>query len=171
MALLIALLGLVISGMRQTPPANLDYLIVLGARVNPDGNPSPALQNRLNAAIDYLAANPETIAIASGGQGADEPVSEATCIRDALVAAGVDPDRILVEDQSTSTAENLTFSLALMAVSYTHLGAVIDHVVSHDGVLPERGHDGKEHERSCNQPQHSARGEPALSGDFHGISS
>ena len=124
LALLIALLGLVISGMRQTPPANLDYLIVLGARVNPDGNPSPALQNRLNAAIDYLAANPETIAIVSGGQGADEPVSEAACIRDALVAAGVDPDRILVEDQSTSTAENLTFSLALIDAPDDSVGLV-----------------------------------------------
>ena len=124
LALLAALLGLVISGMRGTPPADLDYLIVLGARVEADGSPSPALRNRLDAAVEYLAANPETAAVASGGQGSDEPVSEAECIRDALVAAGVSPERILLEDQSTSTAENLAFSLALLDSPDASVGVV-----------------------------------------------
>ena len=107
------LLGLVVSGMTQTAPANMDYLIILGARVEQNG-PSPALTRRLNAAMDYLEDSPDTVIIASGGQGSDEPMSEAACIRDELVKRGVSPDRILLEDKSTDTAENIAYSMALM---------------------------------------------------------
>ena len=109
----LALEGLVISGMHATAPANLDYLIVLGARVNQDG-PSPALNRRLNAVMAILDEHPDAVIIASGGQGADEPMSEARCIRDELVKRGVDAERILLEDQSTDTAENIAFSKALI---------------------------------------------------------
>ena len=110
---LCALLALVMSGMTQTAPANMDYLVVLGARVEQDG-PSPALTRRLNAAMDYLEQSPDTIVIASGGQGSDEPMSEAQCIRDELVRCGIAPERILLEDRSTDTQENIAFSMALM---------------------------------------------------------
>ena len=109
----VALMGLVSTGMRQAQPAGLDYLIVLGAHVEADG-PSPALRRRINAALDYLEENPETIIIASGGQGHDEPTTEAKCIRDELVKAGVPESQILMEDQSTSTAENMVFSKELI---------------------------------------------------------
>lgn len=49
--------------------------------------------------------------IASGGQGEDEGISEAECIRRGLVARGVPEERILLESLSTSTRENLRFSL------------------------------------------------------------
>ena len=88
LAALIALEGMVFSGMRAQPEGHVDYLIVLGARVERDG-PSPALRRRLNAALEYLNGRPETKVVASGGQGADEPVSEAECIRSELVAAGI----------------------------------------------------------------------------------
>lgn len=123
LALVVALECLVVGGMRQTPPDGLDYLIVLGARVESDG-PSPALQRRLNAALEYLAGNPDTMVIASGGQGADEPVSEAACIRDALVAADISPERILMEDRSATTAENMCFSATLIPGAETNVGIV-----------------------------------------------
>lgn len=110
---LLALEGLVISGMMSTAPAGLDVLIVLGARVDPDG-PSPALTRRLNAVTACLDDHPDAVIIASGGQGRDEPMSEAQCIRDELVRRGVDPARILTEDRSTSTRENIVNSMALM---------------------------------------------------------
>ena len=110
LAALIALEGMVFSGMRAQPEGNVDYLIVLGAREERDG-PSPALRRRLNAALEYLNGRPETKVVASGGQGADEPVSEAECIRSELVAAGIEESRIIIEDQSTTTAENLRYSL------------------------------------------------------------
>lgn len=103
----------VISGMRASAPAGLRYLIVLGARVENDG-PSPALNRRLNAVMAVLDDHPDAFIIASGGQGADEPMSEARCIRDELVKRGVDPSRILLEEKSATTAENLAFSAALM---------------------------------------------------------
>lgn len=112
-AVVLALEGLVISGMRAQAPADLDCLIVLGARVDPDG-PSPALTRRLNAVMACLGDHPDAVIIASGGQGPDEPMSEAQCIREELIKRGVDADRILVEDKSTSTMENIRFSMALM---------------------------------------------------------
>ena len=114
LVMVLALECLVISGMNAAPPAGVDYLIVLGAKVEADGSPSKALQRRINAAAEYLEQNPQTIVIASGGQGADEPMSEAVCIRNGLAAKAIDENRVLLEDQSTTTAENMEFSKAMM---------------------------------------------------------
>ena len=65
---------------------------------------------RLKAAKIYLDANPDSACIVSGGQGADEDISEAECMYRWLVDAGISPDRIFKEEQSTSTRENLLFS-------------------------------------------------------------
>ena len=91
----------------------VDYLVVLGAKVNQHG-PSLALRNRIDAAYDYRTAHSGSIAILSGGQGADEPMTEAQSMLDELVAMGIDPDRLWLEDKSTSTWENLKFTLALI---------------------------------------------------------
>ncbi len=96
-----------------SPEQKVDYLVVLGAKVNADG-PSVSLQNRIDAAYDYLSKNPDVIAIVSGGKGVDEPMTEAKCMYDHLVAMGISPERIWLEDKATSTWENLNFSLALI---------------------------------------------------------
>ena len=113
LALAIALECLVISGMNASAPDGLDYLVVLGAMVYPDG-PSPALTRRINAVMACLDRHPDAVIIASGGQGKSEPISEAQCIRDELVRRGVDPSRIVLEDRSTDTRENMAFSKALI---------------------------------------------------------
>lgn len=113
LAAVLALEGLVISGMSAVAPPGMEYLIVLGARVDPDG-PSPALNRRLNAVMACIDDHPGALIIASGGQGSDEPMSEAQCIRDELVKRGVAENRILMEDRSTATIENIRFSMALM---------------------------------------------------------
>ncbi len=113
LALLAALEGLVISGMNATAPPGMDYLMVLGASVYADG-PSPALTRRINAVTGCLDRHPDAVIIATGGQGSGEPVTEAQCIRDGLVRRGVDPARIIMEDKSTNTWENMTFSRALI---------------------------------------------------------
>lgn len=95
------------------PEEDADYLIVLGAKVNPNG-PSLTLQKRIDAAYEYLAQHPDTIVIASGGQGWDEPMSEARCIANELIAMGISADRILLEDRSTDTAENIQYSRKLI---------------------------------------------------------
>jgi uncharacterized SAM-binding protein YcdF (DUF218 family) len=113
LAALIALCSLVASGMRATAPDGLQYLIVLGARVDPDG-PSPALNRRLNAVMACIDQHPDATIIASGGKGSDEPMSEAQCIHDELIRRGVDAQRIVMEDRSTTTQENIAFSMTLM---------------------------------------------------------
>ena len=123
LAAVIALESLVISGMHATAPANLDYLVVLGARVNPEG-PSPALTRRLNAVMACLDDHPNAIIIASGGKGPDEPISEAQCIHDELIRRGVDPGRIWVEDQSADTAQNIANSKALIGRDDAAIGIV-----------------------------------------------
>ncbi len=107
--------GLIFSGFFTdiSDSSEIDCLIILGAQVKSD-HPSLALARRIDAAYEYLHAHPNTIAIASGGQGADEPISEAQCIYDYLVERGISPDRIILEDQSTSTAENLQNSARLI---------------------------------------------------------
>ena len=90
-----------------------DYVIVLGAGVN-GTQPSLSLAERLHATQAYLEAYPESIAILSGGQGDNEDITEAKCMYDWLTARGIDPARLRMEDQATSTEENLRFSLDLI---------------------------------------------------------
>jgi len=107
------LLSVMMIRAAHNPPDSPQTIIVLGCRVKPD-RPTVMLQNRINAAFEYLTENPDTVCIASGGQGSDEPMSEAECIRDALVALGIESERIILEDKSTSTYENLLNSSAIM---------------------------------------------------------
>ncbi|MEH7179568.1 YdcF family protein [Neobacillus vireti] len=93
-------------------PNHADYIIILGARVKGEV-PSLALQYRIDTAADYLKANKESIAIASGGQGAGEEISEAEAIKRGLIARGINRNRILLEDHSTDTVENIKFSKKL----------------------------------------------------------
>ncbi|MCD8023215.1 MAG: YdcF family protein [Lachnospiraceae bacterium] len=92
----------------------LDYVIVLGAQVR-GTSPSRALRRRLERAAAYAAENPDVILILSGGQGADEDISEAECMYGYLVDAGVSEERLIKEDQSTNTKENLEYSAQIIA--------------------------------------------------------
>jgi len=104
---------LIVEASFGDPKETVDYLLVLGAKVRPDG-PSVSLMDRIRAARDYLEAHPDVIAIVSGGQGPDEPMTEAKCMYDQLVALGIDPNRIWMEDKATSTWENMQFSMDLI---------------------------------------------------------
>lgn len=107
--LFIIIEGLIIHYGKQLPPQGADYLIILGAKVN-GTHPSLILRYRIQAGAEYLKQNPDTMVIASGGQGSDEEISEAQCIYEQLVEMGIDPERIIVEDASRNTKENLTYS-------------------------------------------------------------
>ncbi len=104
------LIGVAAKGQPEAP---CRYIVVLGAKVN-GTEPSRTLRERIDAAAEYLDANPNTVAVVSGGQGDDEGISEAQCMYNGLVERGIDPDRIWMEDQATSTWENLNFSLDLI---------------------------------------------------------
>ena len=85
------------------------YIIVLGAAVYGE-TPSISLRHRSDRAVDHLGSNPGSFAVVSGGQGQGEDISEAECMRRYLRDKGVEDCRILLEDRSTSTLENLSFS-------------------------------------------------------------
>ncbi len=115
-------IGLVIVGITEIiivsasfgdPEQSCDYMVVLGAKVRHDG-PSVSLMDRIRGAYDYMVAHPQVIAVVSGGQGPDEPMSEAQCMYEHLVAMGIDKDRIWIEDRATSTWANLNYSLDLI---------------------------------------------------------
>ena len=88
-------------------------MVVLGAKVRSDG-PSVSLWDRIYGARDYLQAHEDVIAVVSGGQGPDEPMTEARAMYEALVDLGIPPERIWLEERATSTWENITFSLDLI---------------------------------------------------------
>ncbi|MBO5031106.1 MAG: YdcF family protein [Lachnospiraceae bacterium] len=100
----------------NTKPEKNATVIVLGCKVY-DKSPSMMLAERLDAAIEYLNANPESVCIVSGGQGADENISEAECMYHYLSEHGIASERIYQEDQSTSTRENLKFSYDIIQIN------------------------------------------------------
>lgn len=98
-----------------TPPPDRGEVavIVLGSKIVGD-QPSLMLWRRLHVAADYLEKNPEAYCIVSGGQGPDEDYTEAYVMRKHLVETGIDPDRVLMEDRSENTRQNLAYSRELM---------------------------------------------------------
>ena len=113
LALFLAVEGVILAAGFAAPVQGLDYIVVLGAKVN-GTQPSGALRNRIHVAAQYLQQNPDTIAVLSGGQGSDEQLSEAQCMYENMLALGVDPGRLILEDQSSDTSENLVFSRKLI---------------------------------------------------------
>ncbi|WP_218943996.1 YdcF family protein [Bacillus aquiflavi] len=99
----------------KTPPGEVDYLIVLGAKVNGE-EMSPSLYNRAQKALEYLQNNLDTKVILTGGQGPDEGIAEAEALRRFFEKEGLQKDRILIEDRSTSTYENLLFTKKLYGI-------------------------------------------------------
>lgn len=101
--------SVIYSAGRKTPAANAEYVVVLGAQVRGEV-PTLVLNARIQSAAEYLTENPNAVAVASGGKGTGENISEAEAIRRGLIKLGISEDRILMEDRSTSTAENLRYS-------------------------------------------------------------
>jgi uncharacterized SAM-binding protein YcdF (DUF218 family) len=92
-----------------------EVLVVLGARVEADGSPSPTLAARVKHAVKQLG--PRQVLLFSGGVG-KYGASEASVARALAVKLGVDPSRCLVEEESHSTAQNATFSLEVLRARF-----------------------------------------------------
>ncbi len=95
------------------PPKDNATVVVLGCQVRGD-TPSLLLYKRIETAFEYLKANPNAKCIASGGKGSDENISEAECIKEYLVDMGIDENRILIENKSVNTNENISFSAEII---------------------------------------------------------
>ncbi|PIC62887.1 vancomycin resistance protein [Sporosarcina sp. P13] len=90
-----------------------DYAVILGAKVNGEV-PSLSLRYRLEEALAYANRYPNVKFVLSGGQGLDEDISEAEAMYRYLTLNGVAVERLILEDQSTSTYENLLYSQELL---------------------------------------------------------
>lgn len=89
---------------------NGDTVIVLGSKIIGD-KPGKLLSQRLDIAKRFLLNNPNSNCIVTGGKGEDEDYSEAYIMNDYLSDLS---NKIYSEDRSTSTYENLLFSLQLI---------------------------------------------------------
>ncbi len=88
-------------------------MVIFGCQVKPDG-PSILLRDRLETALAYLADHPDLTVVVTGGKGDDEHQSEAQCMYDYLTARGVDGEKILMEDRSRNTWQNVNYTLELL---------------------------------------------------------
>jgi len=116
--LFVVIEGMIIKTALATPKKDADYVIVLGAQVRGE-KPSQILYLRVMKAVSYLQENPDTKVIVSGGQGSGEQITEAECMRRLLVEKGVDSSKIIMEDKSVNTLENLKNSMAIVGKEHS----------------------------------------------------
>ena len=124
MALLLVLAGVLLFGLalgalclaEVNPPAvreESDVVIVLGCQVYADGQPSPQLELRLQAALDTYRTDPRLIVV-TGGQGEGEPGPEGRIMREWLIKQGVPDTDVIAECESANTRQNLLNAKALL---------------------------------------------------------
>ena len=107
-----------IAAVRMRKHPNLEYIIVLGAHVE-GTRLTKALLERTRRALQYMEENPETKAVLSGGKGDGESITEAQAMCNYLVEHGIDRERLILEEKSTSTTENLKFSLGMIGLNHS----------------------------------------------------
>ena len=107
------LFGAVMYGSYDHINGNPQIMVILGCQVKPWG-PSILLQDRLDKALDYLENHPDMTVVVSGGQGPDEHVTEARAMADYLIEQGVKEERILLEEASHNTVQNLRYTARLL---------------------------------------------------------
>ncbi len=96
--------------------ADVSAVVVFGAGVN-GTVPSLSLKVRLEAALNYVQDKPDIPIVVSGSQGPGEDITEARCMADWLIARGVEPDRILLEEQADNTEQNVIYSMELLTAN------------------------------------------------------
>ena len=104
-----------ICAKRHYPARKADCIIVLGAKVRPDGSPCNTLAYRCERALEIYRMYPGIKIIPCGGQHGNEPVSEASAMQKYFLQSGVSQKDIILEDKSCSTIENLAFAKKIMA--------------------------------------------------------
>jgi len=110
---LVTCIAIAIYGNRTTATFDEGVVIVLGAGILFD-EPRPTLARRLDAAVSYHQQNPNALIIVSGGLGHRETYTEAYVMANYLIANGVPPERILLEDIAYSTYSNMRYSAEII---------------------------------------------------------
>lgn len=103
----VVLFGLLFFKENTVPrPGSTDAMIVLGAQLNSDGKPKEQLEWRLSAALDVYKVK-RTPIVVTGAQGADEPRTEASAMREWLIERGIPQEDIRMDETSMNTKENV----------------------------------------------------------------
>lgn len=114
------LIGAIIANIivvKYEPDRDKDFLIILGCGLRKDGTPTPLLRGRIDRAIAFYEkqkaeTGKELIFVTSGGQGENEANSESLAMKNYLLEKGIPEERMIEEDRSTDTFENMKFSKA-----------------------------------------------------------
>lgn len=109
------LVGIILSvyySLRRKVKLDKDFVIILGCQIDKDGYPLPLLKGRIDKAIEFRnkqlkEKSKDLTFVVSGGKGDDEVVSEAEAMKRYLIDQGISEDRIILEDKSVNTFENL----------------------------------------------------------------
>ena len=97
---------------------SFDAILVHGCALIHGDQVSRILAARLDTAIHlYRYGEEKARIVVSGGRGDDEDITEAEAMRGYLRKKGIPEDRIIPEDRSHSTQENLLMSMELLPVA------------------------------------------------------
>ena len=114
----------IIDNMTAIPRQDLEYIVVLGAGLK-GREPRNPLRARIERAGENMKENTDTLLLASGGKGKYEEISEAECIREQLIEwFDIGEERIIMEDRSTDTEENLQNTLEIIGDPKASVGIV-----------------------------------------------
>lgn len=113
--LLFGTIILAIKSVRKKPKYNKDYIIILGCKIKKDGTLPPLLKGRVDKALEFRnkqlnKTGKDLIFIPSGGKGHDEIISEAEAMKKYLLSQGIKKEKIMIENKSKNTYENINFS-------------------------------------------------------------
>ena len=117
--ILIGTIIMTVKAARKVPSFDKDYILILGCQIRKDGTLTKLLQGRADRALEFAKMQSDNTSkpltfVPSGGKGSDEVISESQAIHNYLVEKGIPEDKIIVEDSSTSTEENMRKSFALI---------------------------------------------------------
>ena len=124
------LIGTIVYGLkaaRRIPAFDKDYILILGCQIRPDGSLTPLLRSRADRAIEFAdmqktSAGRDIVFVPSGGKGSDEVMAEADAIANYLRSTGIPDDRIIAENKSVNTYENIKNSMELILEDFAARG-------------------------------------------------
>ena len=113
--MLLSSIILTIKSAKHIPKFDKDAIIILGCQIKKDGTLTNLLKARVDRAIEFAKmqkekSNKDIVFVTSGGKGVDEVISEAQAMKNYLLQQGIAEDKILIDDNSTNTYENIKFS-------------------------------------------------------------
>ena len=117
--ILLGTIIIAVKAAKHIPAFDKDYIIIHGCQIRKDGTLTKLLQSRADRAIEFAklqkeATGKDIIFVPSGGKGNDEIISEGEAIKRYLLENGISEDKIIKEDDSASTEENVKLAMDKM---------------------------------------------------------